>query len=317
MTLHAYPHRRRLLRTHCLRVIRGFSLLEIVLVLFVLGILAAAMVPTVRDIVEKGRREAELRTLDDLTNTITASFENTDLTNLNLAAMPGTIGTADVATTFASSTSGGYATTTATDWFAKVARLRGVTPQIGVAPSAAAQPALAQIAFNALGNARLLLAAPSEAGRQRFLLISLMARSEQLALPAYEANSAWFDALWNHDWENRSAALPSYWGSRLTPAQSAAWTAGSAGLTSVHRLCVRRIVLPKYRITVNSNHPTEQAFVSFNNTTAAYVAAANSGAGVTPDILGGRLVSINRGATPPGVEALRFFIRENATVTLQ
>lgn len=317
MSLHAYPHRRRLLRTHYLRVIRGFSLLEIVLVLFVLGILAAAMVPAVRDIVEKSRREAELRTLDDLTNTIAASFENTDLTNLNLAALPGTIGYSDSPTLFSTATSGGYVTTAATDWFAKVARLRGITPQIGVAPTAPAQPALAQIAFNGLGNARLLIAAPSETGRQRFLLVSLMARSEQLALPAFEANSVWFDAIWNHDWENRAAGLPAYWDSLLSPAQAAAWTTGGAGLTSVHRLCVRRIVLPKFRITVNNNHPTEQAFVSFNNTAAAYVAAANSGAGVTPEILGGRLVSINRGATPPGVETLRFFIRENATVTLQ
>ena len=317
MILYAYPHRHRLLRAHYREVVRAFSLLEIVLVLFVFGILAAAMVPAVKDIVEKGRRDAELRSLDELANTITASFENTDLTSLNLAALPGTIGAADSATSFSTATGGGYATTASTDWFAKVGRLRGITPQIGAAPSPAVQPALAQIAFNALGNPRLLIAAPAEAGRQRFLLVSLMARSEQLSLPAYEANSAWFDAIWNHDWESRIAPLPSYWGSRLTPAQAAAWTAGSSGFTSVHRLCVRRIVLPKFRVTVNNNHPTEQAFVSFNNTTAAYVAAANSGAGVTPEILGGRLVSINRGATPPGVETLRFFIRENATVTLQ
>jgi hypothetical protein len=46
----------------------------------------------------------------------------------------------------------------------------------------------------------------------------------------------------------------------------------------VHRFAVRRIVLPKFRVTVNSNHPTEQAFVSFNNTPNAFTAAANSGA---------------------------------------
>ena len=317
MILHAYPLRHRLFRAHYRRVIRAFSLLEIVLVLFVFGLLAAAMAPAVRDIVEKGRREAEVRALDDLAATITASFENTDLTNLNLAALPGTIGTGDSATTFSGFTSGSYTTTGGTDWFAKVGRLRGITPQIGIAPSAVAQPALAQITVNALGNARLLFAAPDESGRQRFLLVSLMGRADRLSLPAYEANSAWFDAIWNHDWESRVAALPSYWGARLTPVQTAAWTDGAAGLTSVHRLCVRRIVLPKFRITVNNNHPTEQAFVSFNNIVAAYVAAANSGAGVTPEILGGRLVSINRGAVPPGVETLRFFIRENATVTLQ
>lgn len=295
----------------------GFTLLEIVLVLFILGLLTAAMAPAVRDIIERGQREAEARTLDELAATVTASFENTDLTNLNIAALPGTIGTADTATAFCATTSGGHATTATNDWFAKLGRLRGLSPQIGVAPSPAAQPELARLAFNSLGNARYLFAAPAESGRQRFILVSLVAPAGRLALPAYENNSAWFDAIWNHDWESRTAGLPAYWGSRLTAAQAAAWTSGPSGLTQVHKLGVRRVVLPKYRLTVNNNHPTEQAFVSFNNTAAAYTAPANSGAGVTPEILGGRLVSINRGATPPGVETLRFFIRENATVTLQ
>ena len=39
----------------------GFTLLELVLVLFVLGALAAALAPSVRDIVERSRREAEAR----------------------------------------------------------------------------------------------------------------------------------------------------------------------------------------------------------------------------------------------------------------
>ena len=36
-----------------------------------------------------------------------------------------------------------------------------------------------------------------------------------------------------------------------------------------------------------------------------------------PEILGGRLITINRGTAWPGVEALRFHLRENATVTVQ
>lgn len=299
------------------RLLRAFSLLEIVLVLFVLGIVAAALAPAMRDVVEKARREAETKSLEELANIITASFENSDLTNLNLAALPGTIGPGDTATAFSTSTSGGYASTAAADWYAKVARARGLTPQIGVAPSATAQPELARIAFNGLGNPRLLIAAPVEPGRQRFLLVSLMARSDQLVLPAYEANGAWFDALWNTNWESKTAATPAYWSGRLTPAQLAAWSEGSGGQTQTNRLCVRRIVLPKFRLSVNNNHPTEQAFVSFNNTSPAFTAPANSGASVTPEILGGRLVIINRGAAWPGVEALRFNLHENPTVTLQ
>jgi prepilin-type N-terminal cleavage/methylation domain-containing protein len=317
MVLYAYPHRHRLLRSHYGRVLRGFSLLEIVLVLFVIGILAAAMAPAVRDIVEKGRREAELRSLDELANAITASFDATDLTNDNVAALPGTLGAGDTATRFSTSTTATSATTAATDWFAKIARARGLTVQMGTAPTATVQPALAQITYNPAGNPRLLFAGPSEAGRQRFLLVSLTARSEQLVLPAYEASAAWFDALWNSDWESRTAQPPASWAGKLAPAQLAAWTQGGAGLTQVYRLCVRRIVLPKFTVTVNNNHATDAAFVSFNNTSPAFTAPPNSGANATPEILGGRLITINRGTSLPGVEALRFRLRENATITVQ
>ncbi len=293
----------------------GFTLLELVLVMFVLGVLAAALAPSVRDIVERSRREAEARSLDELASTITTSFENTDLTNLNVAAMPGTIAATDSPTTFSASTTALYATTDNAAWFAKVARLRGLSPQVGIAPGA--QPELARIAYNPSGNSRLLFAGPDETGRERFLLVSLVARGEQLTLPAYENTGAWFDAIWNNDWESRTATLPALWQSRLSAAQIAVWHQGSGGLTQVHRFIVRRIVLPKFRVTVNNNHPTEQAFVSFNNTSNAFTAAANSGATSTPEILGGRLITINRGTAWPGVEALRFRLRENATVTVQ
>jgi prepilin-type N-terminal cleavage/methylation domain-containing protein len=305
-------HRIQFLRR---RRTQGFTLLEIVLVLFVLGALAAALVPSVRDIIERSRREAEARSLDELAATINVSFDQTDLTNLNIAALPSQIGSADSSTVFSSSTAAPYVTTDSGAWFSKVARLRGLNPQVGVPP--ANQPELARLVTNSVGNPRLLFSAPDEAGRQRFLLVSLVARNEQLALPAYENNAAWFDAIWNNDWESRTATLPAYWQGRLTSAQFAAWSQGSGGLTQVHRFVVRRIVLPKFRVTLNNNHPTDQAFVSFNNTPAAFTAAANSGATSTPEILGGRLITINRGTAWPGVEALRFRLRESATVTVQ
>lgn len=317
MVLYSYLAGNSALRTHGLRALRGFSLLEIVLVLFVLGILSAAVAPSLREMVERGRRDAEAKSLDELATAVASTFDATDLTNDNVAALPGTMGPGDTATQFSTSTSATSAATAATDWFSKVARARGITPQMGVAPTTAAQPALAQIAYNPSGNPRLLFAGPSEAGRQRFLLVSLTARPEQLTLPAYENSAAWFDALWNSDWESRTAQPPAYWTGKLTPAQLAAWTQGSGGLTQVYRLCVRRIVLPKFTVTVNDNHATDSAFVSFNNVSPAFTAPANSGANVTPEILGGRLITINRGTSLPGVEALRFRLRENATITVQ
>ncbi|MBS0661673.1 MAG: hypothetical protein JSR48_00285 [Verrucomicrobia bacterium] len=294
----------------------GFSLLEIVLVLFILGLMATAMVPSVREIVERARSEAETRNLDDLAATITSSFEATDLSGLNVAALPGTIGPGDTPTEFSTGT-GAYVTTTSASWFAKVARLKGLVPAIGVAPTVAAQPAIAAIAFNGLGNPRLLFAGPVEAGQQRFLLVSLMSPAGTLVLPPYDGSIAWFDAIWNGDWENRTAVVPPYWATVLSPAQVAAWQSGPGGTTQLCRLSVRRIVLPKYAVTVNNNHPANAAFVSFNNVPNAFTAPANSGASVTPEILGGRLVTVNQGPAWPGAEVLRFHLHENATGTIQ
>ena len=305
------------LRTNFWRVLRGFTLLEIVLALFILAVLAATLTPSMTEIVNRNRIDAEKRTLGELADTITASFDNTDLTNLNLAALPGTISPSDTPTEFSASSSAPYATTHNNSWFAKLARLRGLAPVVGTPPTTAAQPALAQIAFNLFGNPRLLFAGPNEAGQQRFLFISLMARSDQLTLPAYDGSAAWFNAIWNNDWESRTATLPGSWSGVLTPAQLAAWNQGSGGMTSAWRLCVRRIVLPKFTVTVNDNHPTNAAFVSFNNISNAFTAAANSGASVTPEILGGRLITVNQGTAWPGMQALQFRLHENATVTVQ
>lgn len=295
----------------------GFTLLEIVFTLFILGTMAAILAPSVAGVIEKSRIEAESRALTEIASTVSASFENSDLTNLNIAALPGHIGPGDSATEFSTSTSAGYSTTNNGSWFAKIARLRGLSPQIGTTPSATAQPALALIVFNSLGNPRLLFAAPDESGRQRFLLVSLMARPEQLSLPSYENTAAWFDAIWNNDWDSRTAVTPSYWQTRLTTAQLAAWTQGPGSTTSAYRLCVRRIVLPKYRLTVNNNHPSNSAFVSFNNVSNAFSAPANSGANTSPEILGGRLVIVNQGPAWPGTETLRVRLHSNDTIIIQ
>lgn len=316
MILYALTSKRRCLRQHFSQVWRGFTLFEIALVLLVIAIIASAIGPSASEMVIRTRIETERRSLGELTDAIVRSFENSDLTNLNIAALPGTIGPGDSPTEF-STDIGAYGTTNANSWFAKVARLRGLTPILGTPPTATAQPALAAIAYNALGNPRLLFAGPNEPGQQRFLMMSLMARSDQLALPAYDGSAAWFDAIWNNDWDSRTATLPVYWTNLLNRAQRNAWRQGSGGLTQAWRLCVRTIVLPKYTLTINNNHPTNFAFVSFNNTANAFTAAPNSGANPLPEILGGRLVAVNQGTAWPGVEALRFHLHSNDTVIVQ
>lgn len=295
----------------------AFSLLEIVLVLSVIAILTSVLLPSARGLIAQTQRNAEARALQSLADMITASFESPDLTLLNIAALPGSIGTADSPTDFSVSTAATYDTTTSFHWFAKIARGQGITPVIGVAPASSAQPELARIAYNQTGNPRWLFAAAEESGKQRFLLVSLSGRPDQLVVPAFESSSAWFDAIWNHDWESRTAGLPDYWLNRLAPEQVSTWLQSPGGLSRVNQFCVQRIVLPKFRLSVNNNHLTEHAFVSFNNQPAAFTAAANTGANVSPEILSGRLVTINRGSVWPGVEALRFHLRENATVTVQ
>ena len=317
MVAYAFARRTALLRANFRRVVRAFTLLELVLVLFVLAVMTATLAPSIAEILTRGRVEAEKHALAELADTITASFESTDLSSLNLAALPGTIGGADTATEFSGSSNAPYTTTNSNSWFAKVARLRGVTPVVGSPPSTAAQPALAQVAYNTCGNPRLLFVGPTEPGQQRFFLVSLMARGDQLTLPAYDGSAAWFNAIWSNDWESRTAAMPAYWSSALTPAQLAAWNQGNGGLKQTWRLCVQRIVLPKFTVTVNNNHPTNNAYLSFNDTANAFTAAANSGATSTAEILGGRLVTVNQGTSWPGAQALQFRIHENATVTVQ
>ena len=110
MVLYAYINRDALIRAHGRRALLAFSLLEIVLVLFVLGALAAALTPSVRDIIEKSRRDSEVRTLEELATVIAQSFDTTDLTNLNVAALPGTIAATDSPTIFSASTTALYPT---------------------------------------------------------------------------------------------------------------------------------------------------------------------------------------------------------------
>jgi hypothetical protein len=166
-----------------------------------------------------------VRALEELAGTITASFENTDLSNLNVAALPGTIAADRLADLFSASTTGLYTTTDNSAWFAKVARLRGLTPQVGTAPAAQAGTGAHRV--QRAGKFRLLFAAPDEAGSPTFPPRQSRGAQRTARAAGLRKQAAWFDAIWNHDWESRTATLPAFWQSRLSAAQIAAWQQGS------------------------------------------------------------------------------------------
>jgi prepilin-type N-terminal cleavage/methylation domain-containing protein len=311
----------------------GFTLIELVCVCAVIGILLATATPAVGRQVWQARVAAETTALQALAAAVQASFESADLEGTNLAALPGTIGAGVDPTAFSSSTDPTFipATTAAADWFAKLGRQLGSQPQVGVAPTPALQPQLAEILLNRCGNARLLLLGPAnEAAQQRFLLVSLVAPAEQLSLPPWPnpanpqdpANLALFNDLWNTSWTSAAAGLPPTWTAALSPAQAQAWLGAGPGGRRLWQLCVQRIVCPKYTITINNTHPTDNGYVYYNFQGAVAGSSAtipaNSGAMVIPNVLCGRLIQAYRGASAATAQLFsQFNLRDNNEITLQ
>jgi hypothetical protein len=223
-------------------------------------------------------------------------------------------------------------TTNTWDWFAKVTRQLGDAPQIGVAPTPALQPRTAAVLINADRNTRLMLIGPaSEAAQQRFLLVSLMAPAGELAMPPLPnpsnpqdpADIALFNDIWNTDWTDPTAVLPPSWTSALSAGQVQAWQGNPAGPGRLWLLCVQRIVCPKFSLTVNDTHPTDNCYVYYNlnGSTAGNTAvvAANSGTFVIQGVMSGRVVQAYRGASPPPAALLfsQFNLRDYCEITLQ
>ncbi|HVW22213.1 MAG TPA: type II secretion system protein [Opitutaceae bacterium] len=310
----------------------AFTLLEVLCVCAVLAILLATLAPAVGLQVSRARVSAEAASLRALAAAVQASFESTDLEGTNLAALPGSVPAGVDSTAFSSSLDPAStpATTNTFDWFAKVARQRGDVPVVGIAPTPALQPRVAQVLFNAQRNARVLLEGPlGESGQQRFLLLSLAAPAGELSLPPWPnpanpqdpANLALFADIWNTDWTNPAAVLPPTWTAALSAAQARAWVGGGAG--RLWQLCVQRIVCPKFTVAINNTHPADSCFVYYNlnGTTAgsSAVVGANAGTQVLSGIYAGRTIQAYRGAAaPPSAQLFsQFVLRDNAEITLQ
>ena len=313
---------------------KGFTLVELACVCAVIGILLATLAPVIGFQIIQARVTAETSALQNLAAAVQASFESSDLEGTNIAAIAGSVPTGVDVTNFSASTDPGYApaTTNTYDWFAKIARQTGNTPLVGVPPTAALQPQVAAILVNPNKNTRCMLIGPAtEATQQRFLLISLVAAPGQLAIPPLPnpanfqdpADLALFNDIWNTNWTSPAAVLPPSWTSALTAAQVQAWQGAGPSGGHLWQLCVQRIACPKYTITINDNHPTDNCYVYYNlnGTTAGAtaMAAANSGVSIITGVYFGRLIQAYRGTAAPPTAALfsQFTLRDNNEITVQ
>ena len=105
-------------------------------------------------------------------------------------------------------------------------------------------------------------------------------------MPENDGTTAWFNAIWNTEWNTRYGTVPSYWSTILTPTQVAAWN-GDANGSNLYRLRVIRIVLPRYVISISNTHPTANGYVYYNES-------------VSPLLTSGRQLRRHRLVRDPG-----------------
>jgi type II secretory pathway pseudopilin PulG len=292
----------------------GFTLIEIMIVLGILITISGSMLLLVGKRLERAAIDFEDTQLAAIVEEIKGSFESEDFQQVNIAAFAGSIPSTTTPTAFSTSTTGSYSTTTEASWFAKVARHRGLSIAYGVAPSRATQPELARIAYNDFGNPRILIAAPAETDRQRFLLLSLVAPSDQLQLPSYDSGSAFFEAIFGTNWDTVINGVPSDWSSRLTASQVSAWNSSSSG-SKLFKLRVRKIILQKHRLNLTNSNPTETLNVTTDGGQTVFTLPPST-TQVTAPVLEGRQVRVFLNSTANAVQQT-FTLRRRSDVTYQ
>jgi len=293
----------------------AFTLLELLAVTAIITLLALAALPGAIQRLTDSQLAGEDAVLEALRQDLIRSLDSSDFNNLNILAIadpPASV----TPTNLTGDPDAVFTATSAADWFAKIAMVRG-TAFTAAAPTRTTQPALAEILLNRYGRARLLVLGPAESNQQRVLLISLMAPAAQLVMPLNNGTTAWFDTIWNTNWDTRSAVLPAAWMESLSASQILAWNGTAAG-SRLARLRVVRITVPKFTLTISNTHATNNAYLYYNADLNCVTAPAGSGVTITPPILAGRLVRILRGTSlAAATETNRLHLRDNTDVLVQ
>lgn len=316
----------------------AFTLIELLVVVTIATLILGFLIPpAVSSALIRAQTTREDTALADLKKDIEQSFETRELGTINVSAAsnPGMVaggsvtddidGTVAVAT-FSTSTAPAYPSISGNEWFSRIARARGIAVAAGAAVTKTTQSAIYDLLFSAADRPRLLIKAPAETNRQRYLLVSVVGRSDELALPAYVNSQAWFDGIWNTAWDRSDATLPATWTSGLTAAEATNWNADSPGKSRLPRLRVVRITQRRHDLVVNCLHPTDQVWVAYN-TLATYTPgvtaapatlfAAGSGTNTISGLLEGRVVRLWVGSSWANAKLTEQTIRGRTVYTAQ
>lgn len=296
----------------------GFTLVEVLVVLIIFTLLATGGIVAAIEMTRRKAIEREDDNLSVLATYAKNSFQSSDF-NSNLSSFSAQIGPFDAATVFDTSSLPTRASITGNEWFCKVGRIMGELPVVGAAVSETSNKPLYDICTNMYLRSRLLVAGPTnETNAQRYMIISLMAPvTRRLPIPDNDGTAAWFNEIWNNNWELDNADIPAGWLSRLTAGEVTLWRSNGSNKTNVSRLRVKRFIQPKFKLVINNSHVTEYGWADYNGSSSVLTSNPNSGPTTGQYILGGRRIVIRRGAASPGSQAYDFNINENTTITIQ
>jgi hypothetical protein len=302
-----------------MKTTRAFTLIEVLAVAFIITLVTGLLIPpALSSFIIRQRLQKEDAVLAALAADIEKSFEARDLDTFNVSALPGEIDFATRPTEFSTSVAPSYPWLTGFEWFAKIGRARGFSVMAGLPVSKTSQPALHHLAFNDSERPRLLFAGPPETARQRYLLLSLIGRDDELVLPPFMPMAEWFNAIWDTPWDRFDAQLPSMLMVGLSWSQVANWNLETEGKSRLYRLRVVRITQRKHEVVVNANHPTDSVWVRWNNDDRQYTLLPGSGTWTSPATpLAGRILSLYVGDSFPNAKKSEITVRERTVFTSQ